>query len=611
MPDGTRIADAQRDVRVTADGPVLVFGGCYSNREATEALLAEAVRLGVPPARMICTGDVIAYGADPQATLDLIRGAGIAMVMGNCEEALAAEAADCGCGFAPGSSCARLSEAWFAHADRMVDAEARRWMAGLPRRIALEIGGRRLAVVHGAPSRINRFVFASTPEDEIAAEIALAGADGVIGGHCGLPFTRRIGARLWHNAGAIGLPANDGTARGWFSLLTPGREGIEIRHRPLAYDHRGAARAMRRAGLPEGYAAALERGIWPSFDVLPPAEQSATGRPLSPGTTLWNEEDPPPLPPSPTLFADPLRTEAGEPHARVALERLETLWFNTGTLCNIACAGCYIESSPRNDRLAFLSRAAFDRFLDEAAERHGELREIGFTGGEPFMNPAAPGMIEAALRRGYSALVLTNAMRPMQRHQAHLARLLAVYGERLAVRVSLDAPTREGHEAIRGAGSFGPALAGLSWLASNGFCVSVAARQPPRADEAGLRTGFAALFASRGIALDAFDPAALVLFPELGTPEAPPEVGEACWQALAASGRSVMCASARMVVHRKGAAAPTVVACTLQPYDQQFDLGPTLAAAARKVTLNHPYCARFCVFGAASCSTGRVTETAS
>jgi len=611
VPDGTRIAASEPHKRIVADGPVLVFGGCYSNREATEALLIEAARLGVPPARMVCTGDVIAYGGDPQATLDLIRGAGIAVVMGNCEEALAAEAADCGCGFAPGSSCAQLSEAWFAHADRAVDDEARRWMAGLPRRIALEIGGRRLAVVHGAPSRINRFVFASTSEDEIAAEIALAGADGVVGGHCGLPFTRRLGRLLWHNAGAIGLPANDGTARGWFSLLTPGREGIEIRHRPLAYDHRGAARAMRRAGLPEGYAAALERGIWPSFDVLPPAEQSIVGRKLHPAGTLWTEESAPPNLPAATPFADPLRTGTGEPHARVALERLETLWFNTGTLCNIACAGCYIESSPRNDRLAFLSRAAFDRFLDEAAERHSELREIGFTGGEPFMNPAAPGMIEAALARGYSALVLTNAMRPMQRHQAHLTRLLAAYGGRLALRVSLDAPTREGHEAIRGGSSFGPALAGLAWLAGSGFCVSVAARLSQRADEKDFRAGFAALFASRGIALDAFDPAALVLFPELTSEEAPPEVGETCWQALAASGRSVMCASARMVVHRKGAAAPTVVACTLQPYDRGFDLGPTLAAAARKVTLNHPYCARFCVFGAASCSTGAFREVAS
>jgi hypothetical protein len=181
----------------------------------------------------------------------------------------------------------------------------------------------------------------------------------------------------------------------------------------------------------------------------------------------------------------------------------------------------------------------------------------------------------------------------------------------LALRVSLDGPTRETHEAIRGTGTFAPALAGLCWLAENGFRVSVAARLPPQADEADLRARFAVLFAGHRIALDAFDSAALVLFPELETAEAPPEVGETCWQALAASGRTVMCSSARMVVHRKGEAAPSVVACTLQPYESRFDLGPTLATAERTVTLNHPHCARFCVFGAASCSTGTPMEATS
>jgi hypothetical protein len=65
---------------------------------------------------------------------------------------------------------------------------------------------------------------------------------------------------------------------------------------------------------------------------------------------------------------------------------------------------------------------------------------------------------------------------------------------------------------------------------------------------------------------------------------------------------SVMCASARMVVKRKGAAGPAVVACTLLPFDPQFELGATLAEAARPVALNHPHCATFCVLGGAACS---------
>lgn len=271
------------------DDPVLVFGGPLGNLQATRALLAAARGLGIPAARMICTGDTVAYCADPAATVALLREAGAAVVMGNVEESLAARSDACGCGFAEGSACDALAGRWYAHCDAEIDDEARRWMAGLPRAIRFRLGGRRLLVVHGAPSRINRYVFPSTPEVALAAELDRADADGVIGGHSGIPFTRIVGGRLWHNAGAAGLPANDGTPRVWFSLLSPAPEGIAIETRALDYDFRAAAAAMRRRGLPEGYADALETGLWPSLDVLPAAERAETGRALAPGRVLWRE----------------------------------------------------------------------------------------------------------------------------------------------------------------------------------------------------------------------------------------------------------------------------------------------------------------------------------
>ena len=89
----------------------------------------------------------------------------------------------------------------------------------------------------------------------------------------------------------------------------------------------------------------------------------------------------------PGKFRDPLRTASGEPRARVALRSLDTLWFNTGTLCNLTCGHCYIESSPRNDRLMYLSAADVTQYLDEIAALRLGTGLIGFTGGEPFMNP--------------------------------------------------------------------------------------------------------------------------------------------------------------------------------------------------------------------------------
>src|SRR5262249_42286308 len=152
---------------------------------------------------------------------------------------------------------------------RELGADARAWMARLPRRIDLVIAGARFAVVHGGIDRINRFVFASTAATIKAAEAERSQTDGGIAGHCGLPFTQVVAGRLWHNAGAVGMPANDGTARAWFSLFTPQPGGLAIEHRALAYDHVAAAAKMRRAGLPEDYATALETGLWPSCDVLP------------------------------------------------------------------------------------------------------------------------------------------------------------------------------------------------------------------------------------------------------------------------------------------------------------------------------------------------------
>jgi uncharacterized Fe-S cluster-containing radical SAM superfamily protein len=305
----------------------------------------------------------------------------------------------------------------------------------------------------------------------------------------------------------------------------------------------------------------------------------------------------------PLKFRDTRITAKGETRAQVALTALETLWINTGTLCNITCANCYIESSPRNDALAYISAAEVTAFLDEAEASHLPLRDVGFTGGEPFMNPEFLAMLEDALRRGLHALVLTNAMKPMMNQAAGLVALQAKYGASLTIRVSLDHPDPAIHDAERGAGSFDRTLEGLRFLAGHGFRLHIAGRAGfSTSNEPKLRTDFAALFAANGIAVDATDPVALMLFPEMDAAADVPEITTACWGILGKSPDSLMCASARMVVKRKGAARPAVLACTLLAYDPQFELGATLAEASRPVALNHPHCAKFCVLGGAACS---------
>ncbi|MBT9446437.1 MAG: radical SAM protein [Hyphomonadaceae bacterium] len=298
-------------------------------------------------------------------------------------------------------------------------------------------------------------------------------------------------------------------------------------------------------------------------------------------------------------FRDPHVTARGEARATVTLGALRTLWLNTGTLCNITCASCYIESSPTNDRLVYLAPGDVAPFL---AETSPDV-EVGFTGGEPFMNPHIIGMLGMALASGRPVIVLTNAMKPMMRPRVRegLQALRARHGDRLTLRVSLDHPDEGPHDAERGAGAFDETMAGLDWLFGEGFSVHIAGRLWGE-DEAALRARYAALFAARGWAIDAATAPQLVLFPEMDETADVPEITTACWGILHKSPQDVMCASSRMVVRRAGTEHAAVVACTLLPYDPQFELGATLAESPREVALNHPHCAKFCVLGGGKCA---------
>ncbi len=307
----------------------------------------------------------------------------------------------------------------------------------------------------------------------------------------------------------------------------------------------------------------------------------------------------------PLKFTNPDVTADGQRRASVALSRLDTLWINTGTLCNIACANCYIESSPKNDALAYISAAEVAGYLDELQRDGWPTLEIGFTGGEPFLNKDLLAMVEDALGRGFQVLILTNAMRPMHLHKDGLLDLRRRFADRLRLRVSIDHFDPEIHEQERGKGTWAPMEQGLVWLAEHGFWLAAAGRvgfEPQ--GEAALRQGFQDLIDRLGVPLDSTDPERLVLFPEMDPGAEVPEITEACWGLLHKDPNDVMCATSRMVVKRKGADAPAVLSCTLLAYDRQFELGRTLDDAKGPVKLNHPHCAKFCVLGGASCSRG-------
>lgn len=277
----------------TLTGPVLVFGGPYSNLQATEAILATARQRDIPPGRVICTGDVVAYCANPVETIAAIRDAGIHVVMGNCEESLGFQMDDCGCGFEEDTDCDILSRQWYAYSDRLINDNDREWMRTRPKRITATIGNRRFTFVHGSATDISGWVFGSTDANVKLSNIEslereTGTCDAVVGGHCGIPFIHELpGDKLWMNAGVVGMPANDGTRRGWFAIVEEVNGQVRISLEDLNFDSKAAADAMTQAKLADAYAKSLLSGLWPNMDVLPTLEKTSQGTALGPQTLIW------------------------------------------------------------------------------------------------------------------------------------------------------------------------------------------------------------------------------------------------------------------------------------------------------------------------------------
>ena len=298
-------------------------------------------------------------------------------------------------------------------------------------------------------------------------------------------------------------------------------------------------------------------------------------------------------------FNDPFITADGNKRAFIEAKKINTLWFNTGTLCNIECKNCYIESSPKNDRLVYLTFDEVKLFIDEAIDNNLKTKEIGFTGGEPFMNKDILKMVDYALEKNFKVLILSNAMKPMLNKKEELLKLRH---PNLTIRVSIDHYNKTKHEEVRGKGTYEVMMKGLNWLSKNNFNFALATRLLWDESENNLRQNFQEFINTYQLNLDAYSNEQLVTFAEMDEKIDTPEITTDCWGILNKDPNDIMCSWSRMVVKKKGSKKPSVIACTLLPYDEEFDLGESLTNSLQKIYLNHKHCSKFCVLGGSSCS---------
>lgn len=266
----------------TRSGPLLFFGGVYGNLPALRALRAWAGQHGYTPQQVFFTGDIAGYCARPAECMQELEEWGVQGIAGNVELQLRSGAADCGCNFSSDGRCDLFSRNWYPYTLAQMTPATQEWMAALPHHLRLRLGGKTILLVHGALDHTAGYIFRSTPWHQKGEQLSAAGADIIIGGHSGIPFAQQGPEGWWINAGAIGLPANDGTDRVWCASVSEAGEAVEVRFIPLRYPHGTAAAEMEERGLPASYARSLSTGLWDNCEILPAEETGLQGRPLSP-----------------------------------------------------------------------------------------------------------------------------------------------------------------------------------------------------------------------------------------------------------------------------------------------------------------------------------------
>lgn len=260
-------------------GPLLVFGGVYSNLQALEALQQVAKDQAIPASNIICTGDIVAYCAQPEECVQAIKNWGIHCIAGNVEIQLSTGQANCACDFASGSRCDGFSKQWYPYAQMNLSPDSLEWMGALPEFMAFEYANQRAAVVHGSYYHTSEFIFRSTAWSIKAKHFADLSVNIILAGHCGLPFSQVQNNQHWLNPGVIGMPANDGTPRVWYMILNDDGK-LEYAHKTLHYNFTKASKLMQTNELTPEYAKTLVTGIWDNCEILPEKEILQQGKQL-------------------------------------------------------------------------------------------------------------------------------------------------------------------------------------------------------------------------------------------------------------------------------------------------------------------------------------------
>lgn len=285
--------------------------------------------------------------------------------------------------------------------------------------------------------------------------------------------------------------------------------------------------------------------------------------------------------------------------------QLDDLWFMVGSRCNLSCAHCYVASSPTNDTLQQITVEDIQPYLEEAKQFN--VKNIYFTGGEPFINRDMPKMIEESLKYA-DVTVLTNATFPLTRFIPQLKELNDHSSHNLTFRVSLDHYEKEKHEAIRGKNNFTLTKENVKRLSEAGFKPIITSTavvyEHNSLSPQEIEQKFKDVFKEEGVDVEVkLLPYNLEMGSNLGRIKQPTKhvfISEHCMTLPGITNEMFQCHNGRTLEKING--KMLVYPCPIIYDDRRFELATTLKESFKKVPLTHKACFDFCYKSGGKCT---------
>jgi predicted phosphodiesterase len=278
---------------------VALFGGIYSNHVALHAAIEDAMRRGCE--RMLCLGDLGAFGPNPDKVFPLLIDTNVETMQGNYDNSIGRDLDDCQCGYTDPADnyYARLS---YQYTYAKTSPRWRTWLAQLPRELRFELKSEyrnpppeagetnpkskiqnpkslRVLCCHGSPRKTNEFLWESTTPTHLLEKFCDDhDADVIVATHTGIPWMRQLSnGQLFINCGVLGRPPNDGSTRVGYTILDASDPHL-AQYVPLDYDHESLAAEMEAEELPQPFIETIRTGWWTTCLEILPAKERARGK---------------------------------------------------------------------------------------------------------------------------------------------------------------------------------------------------------------------------------------------------------------------------------------------------------------------------------------------